>query len=368
MVHARRRIGHGFPLVSHSCASVLQIIYLNFAVKQDVSPLEPKIPQSSSKAVVLYKGSRSAKAAQDLVSAINIATGFIPAVPAVLDDEGSSAPPAAANSAKGTISRFEDTSKGTPLALAGSENGVAEALEDCSGETSSMDLDSDTQGDAAGSFSRSQLETGSSPELFSTSPIQRQIPQLAAAGSGLMDVDSDGLGPQGNNLSLPSTGRSPTNVVTGTKFSAGRHKTLELKTKSIANSSSSSAMDTDTDTPEGDSDTQEQNTSRLRAGRAIKPTVAIATASRPMSLGDRPLRSATKPKPTFPSPAKRSRRSAPKAKSRHLGKKLLKRKREVLEEKALLRPIDFIDLTTDSWLRRSLTGDMEVLKAWHFSI
>ncbi len=339
-----------------------QIVYPDYAVKQDcIRPPQPKIPRSSAKRVVVFH--------RDLQNALNFAAA---PTPAVLDSaEGSPAPPAAAYSAKGTTSRVENIPKGTHLA--GSENGAAGGLEDMSAESSPMDLDSDCQGDAAGSFSQLQFETGTSPEPPSTSPIQRQIPPLVAPGPRSMDVDSDvqdGLGSQGDNLSLPLTGRSPTNVVTRTKLSAGRHKTSALKTKSIANSSSSSSMESDTDTPEGDSDTQKQSTYRLRAGRPIKPLMAKATASRPTSLRDRSLRFVAKPKSAPSSLVMGTRPSASKAKgmSRHLEKKeLLKRKGEVLEEKAL-HPIDFIDLTTDSWLRRSLTDDMEVLKARHFSV
>ena len=303
---------------------------------------------------VFDKASRFNEAAQGLASAINFANE---STPAALDtDEGNPASPAAACSAKGTTSRFEDVPKGTPLV--GSENSVAVALVGLSRESSPMDLDSDCQGNAAGSFS--------------TSPIQRQISQPAAPGPGSMNVDSDiqdGSGPQGNNSSMPLTGRSPTNVVTRTKFSAGRHKTSKLKTNLITYLDSPSSMEGGTDNPEDDSDAQEQSTSRLRA-RQIMPLVATATTSRPTSLGHRPLRSVAKPKSAPPSPVKRSRPSASKAKdmSRHLGKKgKLKRKGEDMEERAL-QPIDFIDLTTDSWLRRSLTDDMEVLKARHFSI
>jgi len=85
-----------------------------------------------------------------------------------------------------------------------------------------------------------------------------------------------------------------------------------------------------------------------------------------MSLGDRLLKSVAKPKPAPSGPVKHS--PPKKSKSRHLKKKgMLKQKGEVLEKKAL-HPNDFIDLTTDSWVRRSLTNDMEVLKAQHFSI
>jgi len=177
--------------------------------------------------VLFHKHSRGGKGVQGLASAINIAAGHTLA--GLDDDEGSPTPPAATTS---TIS---------PV----SENDVAEVLESFSGETSDMDLDSDTQGDTTGSFSQLQFET--SPELDSTSPVQKQLP-----GPTLMDVDSDT--------------QSPTNVVTRTKFSAGRPKTLELKTKSIANSSSSSSMESGTDSPEGDSDTEEQSTSRLPSG------------------------------------------------------------------------------------------------------
>src|SRR6266545_7279148 len=99
-----------------------------------------------------------------MASAINIAAGHILA--GLDDDEGSPTPPAATTS---TIS---------PV----SENDVAEVLESFSGETSDMDLDSDTQGDTTGSFSQLQFET--SPELDSTSPVQKQLPCPAS-----MDVD-----------------------------------------------------------------------------------------------------------------------------------------------------------------------------------
>jgi hypothetical protein len=309
------------------------------------------------------KGSRAAKAAQGLAAAINVATGT-----AVLGDKGSPAPPAAANSAKGTTSSLENIPKSTPT---GAENGASEGLEDLGGEPSPMDLDSDFERDAAGSFSPLQFETGTSREPPSTSPTQRQIPQPAAPSPGSMDVDSDlqdELGSQGRNLSLPLAGRSPTNAITRTKFSVGKLKTSALKTKSIGSSSSTESDTSSSESSsEGDSDVEKQ---RLHAGRLIKPLAATATASRPTSLHGKPLRPVAKPKSAPSSQVKRSLPSASKAKgmSRHLEQKgVLKRKGEVLEEKPL-QPIDFIDLTTDSWLRQSLTDDMEVLKAQRFNI
>ena len=329
--------------MSDSCASFVQIFYPDRAVKQDSSQ----------------------KVAHSLIDTLPSAINTTIHNAECGDDEGSAALLAAASSAKGTTSRVESIQKGTPLA--GSENSVAEGLSESG--SSPMDLDSDCQGVA-----EVQFETGTALEPPSTSPIQRQTPEPTAPDPGSMDVDSDVQdrpGSQDNNLISTLTGRSrPTNVVTRTKFSAGRHKTSAVKTKSIANSSSPSSTESDTDTPEGDSDTQEQRTYRLHAGRSIKPLMATATASRTTPLRHKLLRFVAKPKSAPSGPVKHTRPSASKAKgmNRQLeNKEVLKRKGEVLEEKAP-QPIDFIDLTTDSWLRQSLTDDMEVLKAWHFSI
>jgi len=265
--------------VSDSCASFVRIVYPDRPVKQDCPQLQVK--RSSHR---VFKNELTA--AIGFETAHNAECG---------DDEGGPAPPAAASSAKSTTLRFENIQEGTPLA--DSENSVAEDLENLS-RASSMDLDSDCQGVA-----EVQFETGTSLEPPSTSPIQRQIPQLAAPGPGSLDVDSDVQDSQGH---------------------------------------------------------------RLRAGRPIKSLMATATASRPTSF----LRFVAKPKSAPSGPVKHTRPSASKAKgmNRHLKNKgVLKRKGEVLEERAP-QPIDFIDLTTDSWLRQSLTDDMEVLKARHFSI